>query len=370
MTQSGSAQYTHLRKAILAENWDDVRKCITVKSTVKNWMLGEFSYADNKFKYSGVDLPHKFHNRLVEMAANNEDPSPLLRFWERLQKNPSYRSVQQLWNFLEHQNIPLTKDGCFLGYKSVDDNFRDWHSGKFVNKPGTRNEMPRNQISDDQKVDCAAGFHIGTLKYAKDFHGGSNQQIVICKIDPQDVVSVPDDCSSQKIRVCKYFVVGHWNGEPMPSTTIVDLYCDDVDAKFKPEDKVEAVIVVPDEMSDEEIAELEDEENEDDYADSDDEGLTDGQKTDKEMAPSIKAIHQAVNALDKAKGPRSRKVPKLGPDLVNKLTDMGTREMLDQPLDVLRAYAGNVIKIVGASKIPGGKTALVAKIISTRSKAK
>ena len=295
----GSPQYTHLDRAINNTDWDAVAKCSTIKSTIENWMLGKFTYENGKFTYPSMQLPEKFQQRLITMTSNNEDPSPLFRFWEKLQQNPSFRSVSQLWGFLEHKHIPLTRDGYFLGYKSVDENFKDWHSRQFINTPGTTNEMPRNQISDDQTVDCAQGFHVGTLAYAKEFNNNNDQRIVICKINPADVVSVPDDASSQKVRVCKYTVVGHWNGEPMSSTTIVDEYCDTIEDN--------------------------------------------------------KIIPEAGETKTKAED-------------FSYLEYMGTKDMLDEKLEVLRRYAGSVLKIVGASKISGGKSALIHEIISTRTK--
>jgi hypothetical protein len=45
---------------------------------------------------------------------------------------------------------------------------------------------------------------------------------------------------------------------------------------------------------------------------------------------------------------------------------MGMSELMEQSIDTLRQYAGKGLQIVGASKIHGGKTALVAKILEVR----
>ncbi len=46
-----------------------------------------------------------------------------------------------------------------------------------------------------------------------------------------------------------------------------------------------------------------------------------------------------------------------------KLTE---EELLTKPLDLIRGYAANEVRIAGASKIPGGKRALVARIMDVR----
>ena len=38
-------------------------------------------------------------------------------------------------------------------------------------------------------------------------------KIVIVKINPKDVVSVPNDCNCEKLRTCRYEVVGEYQGE-------------------------------------------------------------------------------------------------------------------------------------------------------------
>jgi hypothetical protein len=48
---------------------------------------------------------------------------------------------------------------------------------------------------------------------------------MICKVDPADVVSVPLDESHQKVRCCKYEVVGEYDGDLLPA--VVDDYEED-----------------------------------------------------------------------------------------------------------------------------------------------
>lgn len=147
--------------------------------------------------------------RLIQMLINEVDVLPVLKFVYRLRLNPSARAVNELYTFLEHKCLPLTESGTFLAYKAVRPNYLDKHSGRFDNSVGNVLEMPRNKVDDDKLVGCSYGFHAGTLEYASNF-ACENDKIVLVEIDPADVVSIPTDCEFQKLRTCRYKVVGEF----------------------------------------------------------------------------------------------------------------------------------------------------------------
>jgi hypothetical protein len=333
--QRGTGNYDRLRKAILEDNWDDIVSNLTVKSSIARWARGKFTVNEDltEFQYEGKPLPKELHRRMMEMAQKNEDPAPVMRFWIRLMRNPSWRSVQQLYPFLKHQGCPITDDGCFLAYKAVQQNYLDVHSGTVDNSPGKINEMPRNQISDDSNVGCHIGFHVGALAYAQSF-GPRDRIMLICKVDPQDVVCIPYENSFQKIRVCKYEVIGHYGGE-LPDTTFRD---DEVLEGSAP--KTEAKPVPAKHQSQSAgTSDLEDDEDIDDDE-----------------------IDKDVLLPEPAPAPPVRKVERK----YNKYMKLGQTELMGLPTDELRGFAANCLHIVGASKIAGGKTALVIRILEVR----
>lgn len=311
----------------MEERWADIPNNLTAVKSLKSWAKGKCTVDGNIISYNGVQLPEELNSRINKMFTNGESPAPVFKFWERLEKNPSFRSVQQLWAFLNQVGIPLTPDGCFLAYKSVKGDYTDVYTGTVSNKPGSINEMPRNQISDDPKVDCHVGFHVGALKYAQEFAG---TKIVICKVDPEHVVCVPYDNSQQKMRVCKYEVIGNY-GAQLPSTSIEDDETDDVEEEIEQdgdiEEETKSVVSAPENV------------------------VVDGIKISKGDATLIKG---------KPKTSTKKPTPM-------NFGKMNTKQLLDVSLDELRKYAGHSLKIVGASKIPGGKLALIKAIQKVRS---
>lgn len=356
VVQKGSPQFNALRKAIIAEDWAAVPKNLTVAKSIKDWAKGKFTLKGDNFSFEGAELPNNINSRIIQMATKGEDPTPLFKFWERLQKNPSMRSVQQLWPFLEHKGIPITKDGTFLAYKGVKNNFKDAHTGTIDNKPGVVNKMPRNQISDDPNEACHEGFHVGALRYAQSF----SERVVVCEVDPENVVCVPYDSSHEKMRVCEYRVRGNHNGELLPSTTFAE---DDKPEKpYDPEDDFlaepceECGAKMPAEYLETECSfHLVECSLHSNFTPKDEEEPKKEKpakkKTGKQKKQERKALKKAGKQLAKS---------------FDRLKSMTMADLMGESLDTLRDYAGKGLKIVGASKVPGGKTALVSVILKTR----
>ena len=325
--KKGTPNFVGLRQALLDERWDDVPKYLTIEKSLNEWAKGFFTLEGNQFFYKEEALPADLNNRIMAMATSGEDPQSLFNFWERLQKNPSWRSVQQLYTFLEHGNIPITRSGHLLAYKGVTSNFKDAHSGKIDNHPGAINKMPRNKVSDDPNVPCHYGFHVGDLSYARSF----SNRTVICMVDPEHVVCVPKDESNRKMRVCEYTVVGNY-GTKLPDTLFSDPV---VESAISPEP--------------EQTPEVQ----------------TEATQEYKEPAPS-------TAPPDESHKPGKSGIDKkaleafFSEEEINELEKADVTVLLEQKLENLRKFATYGLKIVGASKVEGGKLALATLIIKTR----
>jgi len=209
-----------------AGNWDDVQRSLDMGSVIDVWSEGNIEIVDRRdVHYRGEPLDAFVSQKLIEFVWKGLNWRPLARFIDNLMANPSRHSVEQLYTFLEHKNLPITDDGHFLAYKAVRSNWLDKHSGTVSNHIGARPKMARNKVNDDPRHGCSYGFHVGSLQYVAGF-GGPDDIAIICKVNPRDVVSVPFDCNMQKVRCCEYEVVGLYTG-PLPELYLAGEYLDD-----------------------------------------------------------------------------------------------------------------------------------------------
>jgi hypothetical protein len=373
----GDPRFANLKKALYDERWDDATKHLTIAKSLTEWLKGlpAFTVTDQAILFtkkteSGEEksepVPASLSNRIRTMSAKGEDPTRFFKFWMRLQENPSFRSVQQLWGFLEHEGIPLTKDGCLLAYKSVRSDLYDHHSGTIKNQIGRIISLPRNQISDDPREACHYGLHVGALGYASTFGSGPSV-IVMCKVDPKNVVCVPYDASQQKMRVCEYKVVGIHNGQLMDSTS----YDEENEQESEMFKNVETIDVDEPETS-------VDTEETPEESSANDEAVT-GRSIVKDVIDNAQKIteHKTVKKSEPLKVKESTtptiKYGALTPDeakeeakLFKRLDKLDFTSLMGETIGDLRHYASKKLKILGASKIPGGKTQLVTKIVEIR----
>tara|TARA_R100000656_G_scaffold104176_2_gene76310 strand:+ start:30444 stop:31631 length:1188 start_codon:yes stop_codon:yes gene_type:complete len=162
-------------------------------------------------------------DRILELQKARLPFEFLLKFWVNLSANPDEHPRQNLFKFLDSCRFPLTDDGCFLGYKfgkyNDEGQIVDWYSGTTVLEPGAKVPMKREDVVADPKEPCAPGLHIGTLNYAKGI--GANNPMVVVKVNPKDVVSIPNEYRFQKLRSCYYEVVNVFRGTVKTSKQFV-----------------------------------------------------------------------------------------------------------------------------------------------------
>lgn len=164
-------------------------------------------YNDGVVLYRGEPMHGYAVEKLVELVNNGHDALPLARFLEKLQLNPSAQTIENLYQFLEYGRIPLTHDGNFLAYKAIRKNWKDIHSGTIDNSIGTIVKMPRNKVDDRRDVTCSRGLHVCSFSYLPSF-SHADGHVVVCEINPANVVAIPNDYNNTKMRVSEYRVVG------------------------------------------------------------------------------------------------------------------------------------------------------------------
>jgi len=210
--------YGKVVDALKAQDWEALRDLVEPKKAIVNFGYGYVSIEDNKVFWKGKPFHNALATRMIEMYQDGFPIDPMVRFMENLMDNPSKRSVDQVYGFLEKNKLPITEDGYFLAYKRVRSDYKDKHTGTIDNSVGQFVEMDRNGVDDNPDSHCSSGLHFCSESYLGHFGSGS-EPIMILKINPADVVSIPTDYDGAKGRCCAYEVVAEVVGDPAVAFT-------------------------------------------------------------------------------------------------------------------------------------------------------
>lgn len=213
-----SAEDEHFEKAVEMvkagatedEMLDFIEKEVNrIKSALKVLDGTDVAVSDGIVTFKGDPMHNTLTKKMLQMLEEGFDLGPMGRFMQNLMQNPSKRAVDELYGFLEKGELPITPDGHFLAYKAVRRDFKDIHSGTFDNSVGKICEMPRNKVDDDKNRTCSSGLHFCSVEYLKHF-ANRDGHVMIIKINPADVVSIPADYNDTKGRCAKYQVIGEY----------------------------------------------------------------------------------------------------------------------------------------------------------------
>lgn len=221
-------------------DWGKVKEFRNTVGVLLNWSGKNFKVVDGNFSYikDGVVIKtNPILNRIITSAYEGDDPSMYLNFFDKLLSNPNDSARMELFEFLRACTLPITSDGDFLAYKVINSDYFDKYSGKFDNHVGKTVEMERDKVCADRSQTCSSGLHFCSKDYINYF-SNSEDHLVVIKINPKDVVSIPNDYNNTKGRCCKYEVVAdieNWSDRiPELSEELVANY----QAKMKQADEV------------------------------------------------------------------------------------------------------------------------------------
>jgi hypothetical protein len=213
----------------LPENQQENAISDIISCNLKNLQKEEdFEIKGEDVYFQNEKLPAVLSKKVLDLVKEDLPVVLFKRFWKNLRENPSQTSVNELYDFLSYKELPLTEDGCFLAYKGLQSNFWSISGNKdtkvikgkvdaqgcIYNGIGEEIQVLRRDVDDNRSNHCSNGLHVGSHDYAKDFSQG---KMVIVKVNPKDVVSVPSDYNCQKCRVSAYTVVSEYVAEIVAS---------------------------------------------------------------------------------------------------------------------------------------------------------
>lgn len=177
-----------------------------------NKVLGSVKIENGIVTYNGEVVDDAVANRIKTLVSEDLPVDGMLKFVARLYNNVSFRVRKELMSFIDRNGLTVDSDGKIIAYKAVRHDYFDKYTGTISNHVGAEVKMDRQNVDDDFDRHCSSGLHAGDLRYIY-WYGNGNDRIVVVKIDPEDVVCIPKDCDCRKMRVCRYVVVGDYNGE-------------------------------------------------------------------------------------------------------------------------------------------------------------
>lgn len=208
-------------------NPEEIEVLIDTGAYLESFSQGDMRIEKGVLYYKSLTLSNGLVRRILEMIAQNRNITPFVLFVEKLYKNPRQEVILELFEFLDKNRLPITKDGNFLAYKRVRDNFLDIHSESFDNSPGEVLEMDRGEVDPERDRTCSTGFHFCSYDYLSQFASASCNRTVVVEVDPADVVAFPQDYNTAKGRTCKYVVLSEITN---PEGRIKEDYVDETDA--------------------------------------------------------------------------------------------------------------------------------------------
>jgi hypothetical protein len=214
---SNDGRFTKLKEALRNKNWGIIPEIISLPKAIALFSAGKVQVFEGEVTYNGKPIHNSLTARILEFVREEFPFEPLVKFMDKLMDNPSERSREQLYNYLNLYMLPICDDGDFIAQKGVTSEFKDYHTGKIDNSVGKIIEMDRKLVNDDPNCGCHAGLHVGSEDFVSRGYSGGN--VILCKINPKDVVSIPFDSSYAKMRVCRYEVIGVVGQNAAPFTS-------------------------------------------------------------------------------------------------------------------------------------------------------
>lgn len=218
--ESSHPNYTEILDALRVKRWDDIPELIDVANKLKPWVDKQsdgttdlqVDVAGGVILFRDTVVRGVISARILDMYADGFDISPMAKFLANLYENPSNRAVEELYGWMESNGITITEDGYLLAFKRVNNDYTSFFDNTTKNNIGLTPELPRNMVDDRSEVTCSHGLHFCSQAYLPHYAGGQGK-VLLLKIHPRDVVSIPNDYNNAKGRACKYEVIDELKGD-------------------------------------------------------------------------------------------------------------------------------------------------------------
>lgn len=128
------------------------------------------------------------------------------RFVGKMIDNPIDSIIERIPKFMAFGDVQICEDGDLYVYKAVNGRYRDDYTDEIDNSPGSIVFMDHSLIDPSTTMTCTQGLHVCSLDYVNQMtcYSKPNMKIIRVKLNPADIVAIPNDYGNRKIRCCRY----------------------------------------------------------------------------------------------------------------------------------------------------------------------
>lgn len=201
------ANFKNIVNRIKAGKFDNIEQLFNIKDTLEKCFNITIKNG-NRVYYKNKEVNNVVSQRIINYIKEGLPYRGWVCFLNKLMENPSDYCRDQLFSYVERYGLPIDDDGFIYAWKAVTSDYWDKHTGKTHRyKVGSIIKKDRKECDENPKLDCGKGLHCGAQSYVIDFGRNDGDKFVLVRFSPKDVISCPEDCSWQKLRLCRLRVM-------------------------------------------------------------------------------------------------------------------------------------------------------------------
>jgi hypothetical protein len=200
------------------KKWDEIKDYFNLKNYVFKYSNGRIKVGDEVVLYDNKEVHNEIATRILQFLKEGIDIAPLCLFLENLWNNPEEHVRQDLFLFLENNQLPITDDGGFVAYKLVKNDYSPYYMSGMKERyhVGFDVTYPREQCYNGRTECGGGGLYFARKEYwssvsfdEQNRYSGDGRMLIV-KIMPQDVTSVPAGEGGRKGICCKMYVLNEY----------------------------------------------------------------------------------------------------------------------------------------------------------------
>lgn len=173
---------------------------------------------------SEIELSDKWKEILARHHRDKSvEVTGLVNFVNRLKAHNRLDKLDQLYEFLKHNDIKIIETGQIVGWKYLTNTkekgvYVDSYSKKIKQRIGSVIETDESNVDSNPEVTCSRGLHVGSWDYVK-----TSNTIAKVLVNPEDVVAIPVDYDGMKMRCKKYYIIDIQEGNRLEESDFASI---------------------------------------------------------------------------------------------------------------------------------------------------